>query len=412
MNKGFWYLFGANFFGTFNDNFFRTAFVTLITYHLTTYTNTSKALIVSAAFGVFMLPFFLFSPIAGQISDRFDKAKVIRIVKLSEIIIVSVSTIGFMSEDPYFLLCSLFLLGTHTTFFNPVRFSILPDILHRNQLLIANGFMEGGNFFSIMLGTLFGAIMIHLQLPLYFIGLQLTFFAIVGFILSLSIPKIAGTAPGLRLRFNWLSEMKMLHSYAKNEKGVMRSIICISWFWLLGGVLLAQLPNLAKDVLNLTELVFIFLLLLFTIGIGAGSIACNFLFKGEITIKHVPLFSLLIIPFLFDIASFRTAFDATPLSLYSFLTSFQGIELTIDFLSISFIGGLFIVPLYAFIQTHVPSNLRSQVIAYNNILNAGFMVFASFASFCLLAIGVSVPALIFITAIGQVILTIYVTQNR
>jgi acyl-[acyl-carrier-protein]-phospholipid O-acyltransferase/long-chain-fatty-acid--[acyl-carrier-protein] ligase len=412
MNRGFWSLFGTNFFGTFNDNFFRTALITLITYHLTNFTSTYKVLFVSSSFGIYMLPFFLFSPLAGQLSDLIDKSKVIRVVKITEIIIMAVSTFGFMAQDPYFLLIALFFLGVHTTFFNPVRFSILPDMLHRNQLLLANGYMEGGNFFSIMLGTLFGALVIHLEFPMFSVGLLMIFVAMVGFVFSLSVPKIAISSPSFKLRFSWMKEMKLLYSYAHQEKGVIRSIICISWFWLLGGVLLAQLPNLSKEVLNLSEPVFIFLLLLFTIGIGAGSIACNLLFKGEITIKHVPLFSLIIIPLLFDIASFRSAFDTNPLSLASFLSTFQGLELTFDFLVISFVGGLFVVPLYAFIQTHVPASRRSQVIAFNNIINAGFMVVSSFASFCLLAIGLSVPALIFITAVGQVILTIYLTQDR
>jgi acyl-[acyl-carrier-protein]-phospholipid O-acyltransferase/long-chain-fatty-acid--[acyl-carrier-protein] ligase len=136
------------------------------------------------------------------------------------------------------------------------------------------------------------------------------------------------------------------------------------------------------------------------------------LVKGEITVKRVPLFALLMIPFLFDIASFRSAFDTTPVSVFSFLTTFQGLELTFDFLGLSFVGGLFIVPLYAFIQSHVPANKRSQVISFNNIINAGFMVFSSFSSFCLLAVGVTIPALIFLTAIGQVILTIYAMTGK
>jgi acyl-[acyl-carrier-protein]-phospholipid O-acyltransferase/long-chain-fatty-acid--[acyl-carrier-protein] ligase len=409
-NKAFWSLFGAHFFGTFNDNFFRTALVTLITYHITIYSNTTKALFVSLAFGLFMLPFFLLSPLAGQLSDHFDKSRVIRAIKAAEIMIVSVSTYGFVNKDPYFLLGALFLMGIHTTFFNPVRFSILPDILPTKHLLGGNGYMEGGNFLSIMLGTLFGALMIQLQIPLYMIGFQLSFFACLGFIFALQIPKIPISDPHLKIDYSWFKTMKALYGYSNRDKKVLKSIICISWFWLVGSVLLAQLPNLAKDVLNLTEGTFIFLLLLFTIGIGAGSIICNWYFKGEITVRQVPLFSLIMIPFLFDIASFRSPFDANPMPLSDFLTSFHGLELTFDFLGISFVGGLFIVPLYAYIQAHVAADKRSQVIAFNNIINAGFIVFASFSSFCFLSIGIPVPALIFMCAVGQVLLTIYVTS--
>ncbi len=411
-NKSFWALFFTQFFGAFNDNFFRTALVTLITYHLTTYTETTKSLFVSAAFGLFMLPFFVFSPLAGQVSDRFDKAFVIRIIKASEIIIVSLSAYGFIQKDPYFLLLTLFFMGTHSAFFGPTKYGILPDILPNETLLRGNGYIEAGTFLAIMLGTLTGALMIHLQVSLYLISLQLVFVSILGFLASFQIKRGLCDAPLLKIRFSWVSEMKALYGYAHKDERVLKSIVCISWFWLVGAVLLAQLPILAKDVLNLTESVFIFLLLLFTIGIGSGSILCNWLFKGEITIKRVPLFALLMIPFLFDIASFRAALDVNPVTLFSFLTTFQGLELTFDFLALSFVGGLFIVPLYAFIQIHIPANKRSQVISFNNIINAGFMVFSSFSSFCLLAIGVTVPALIFITALGQVILTIYTMTGK
>ena len=409
-NKPFWALFGTQFLGAFNDNFFRTAFVTLITYHLATYSETAKALFVSAAFGLFMLPAFVFSPFAGQLADKYDKSIIIKWVKVSEIFIVSLSAYGFIYQDPYFLLAALLFMGTHSAFFGPAKYSILPDILPPEKLLIGNGYIEAGTFLAIMLGTLFGALMIHLQVSPSALSFQLLFVALLGLIFSWQIPPIPQMAPKLKIHYSWMLEVKKLFRYVRKDNHIFRAVISISWFWVVGTILVSQLPPFAKGVINVEESVFIFLLLLFTLGVGMGSILCNWLFKGEITTKLVPLLALLMIPLLFDISSFRSPFGATPTSLISFLTSFQGLRLTFDVLALSFVGGLFIVPLYAFIQTQVPSTQRSQVIAFNNILNAGFMVFASFSSFCLLSLGVSIPTLIFITALGQVGVTIYVIR--
>jgi len=406
-NKPFWALFGTQFLGAFNDNFFRTAFVTLITYHLAAYSETSKALFVSAAFGLFMLPAFVFSPLAGQLADRFDKSIIIRWVKISEVLIVSLSAYGFIYQDPYFLLASLLFMGTHSAFFGPAKYSILPDILPQERLLIGNGYIEAGTFLAIMLGTLFGALMIHLQVSAYALSFQLLFVAILGVAFSWQIPPIPPMAPHLKIHYSWKVEVKKLLRYTRKDERVYRAVISISWFWLVGTILVSQLPPFAQGVINVEESVFIFLLLLFTVGVGFGSILCNWLFKAEITTKYTPLLAGLMVPLLFDISGFNFPLAQTPTSLFSFLTSFLGLRLTADVLALSFVGGLFIVPLYAFIQTHVPPSQRSQVIAFNNIINAGFMVSASFVSFCLLSLGVSIPTLIFLTALGQIGITIY-----
>lgn len=409
-NKPFWALFTVQFLGSFNDNFFRTSLITLITYHLTTYSEMAKSLFVSAAFGLFMLPFFVFSPLAGQLADAYDKSKIIRIIKIAELLIVGLSAYGFIQKNPYFLLGALFCMGIHSAFFGPAKYSILPDILSKENLLKGNGYIEAGTFFAIMLGTLCGAMMILLSLPLAIVSLQLFFVAFLGLIASWQIPRIPPAVPGLKIHLNWVFEMKRLYAYARNDKRVFKSIVAISWFWLVGTVLLAQLPPLAQGILKVEESVFIFLLLLFTIGIGLGSVLCDRLFKGEITTKHIPLLALLMIPFLFDISTFNGPLASKITPLLSFLMSFQGLRLTIDILSLAFIGGLFIVPLYTYIQSQVQPRQRSQIIAFNNILNAGFMVFASFASFCLLSLNFSIPMLIFLCALGQIGITFYVLR--
>lgn len=406
-NKPFWALFGTQFLGAFNDNFFRTSLITLITYHLTIYSETAKSLFVSAAFGLFMLPFFLFSPLAGQLADGYDKSKIIRWVKGAEVLIVSLSAYGFIHQDPYFLLGALFCMGTHSAFFGPAKYSILPDILPQEKLLSGNGSLEAGTFLAILMGTLCGALFLHLQVSLSILSLQLFLVALAGFIVSWQIPALPQRAPRLKLRWSWLSEMKQLSRYARKDARVLKAIIGIAWFWLVGALLMAQLPPFAKGILYVEESVFIFLLLLFTIGIGIGSLLCNWIFKGEITTQFIPFLALFMAPLLFDLSSFRAPFALTPTSLLSFLTSFQGLRLAADILSLAFIGGLYIVPLYAFIQIHAIPSRRSQVIAFSNILNAGFMVFASMASFGLLSLAVSIPTLFFLTAVSQVGVTLY-----
>jgi len=409
-NQPFWALFGTQFFGAYNDNFFRTALITLITFHLTTYSEIARSIFVSSAFGVFTLPFFLFSPLAGQLADGFDKSKIIRWVKASEVVIVGLSAYGFIHKDPFFLLGSLFFMGVHSTFFGPAKYSILPEILPKDKLLSGNGYIEAGTFLAIMLGTLFGALLIHLQIPLSLISLQLLIIALLGFGISWWIPSLHPMSPRLKIRFSWTSEIKRLYGFARKEDRVFKSIIAIAWFWLVGTLLMAQLPAFCLDVIQVKESVFIFLLLLFTIGIGMGSILCNSFFKGKITTTYVPLLGLLMFPLLVDMASFTQPFAPTVTPLFDFLTSFGGLRLTVDVLALSFIGGVYIVPLYAYIQTQAIPSQRSQIIAFSNITNAGFMVFISFVSSSLLSLKVSIPTLIFLTSLGQLVLVIYILR--
>src|SRR3984957_10990215 len=368
QNKSFWALFGTQFLGAFNDNFFRSSLITLITYHLAVYSETAKSLFISAAFGLFMLPAFVFSPFAGQLADRYDKSKIIQWIKAAEVLIVSLSAYGFIHQDPYFLLAALFCMGVHSAFFGPVKYSILADILPQEKILRGNGYIEAGTFLAIMIGTLCGALTIHVQVSSSALSFQLFFAALLGLIFSLQIPPIPQKAPHLKLNYSWLAEVKRLLHYAQKDERVFKSIISISWFWLVGTILVSQLPPFAAVVLNVEESVFIFLLILLTLGIGIGSVLCNWLFEGEITTKYVPLLALFMVPFLFDISSFGSPLGIIPISLSAFLTSFQGLRLTVDVFGLSFVGGLFIVPLYAFIQIHVIPSRRSQVIAFNNIM--------------------------------------------
>lgn len=410
-NKPFWALFGTQFLGAFNDNFFRTSLVTLITYHLTIYSETAKSLFISAAFGLFMVPFFVFSPLAGQLTDRFDKSRIIRLVKAAEIVIVGLSIYGFTHQNPYFLLGALFCMGVHSTFFGPAKYSLLPEILPPQDLLKGNGYIEAGTFLAIMLGTLWGALMIHQNLSPIFLSTQLFLIALAGFLMSWQIPSLPPKAPNLKIHWSWVFEMKRLFKFTKKDPQIFKATIGISWFWFVGTLLLSNLPSFAKNVLGVEETVFIFLLFLFTTGIGAGSIVCNWILKGEITTKYVPLLAFLMVPFLYDLSHFTSPLILGSPGLFFFLTSFQGLRLVIDIFGLSFLGGIFVVPLYSFIQASVIPSHLSQVIALSNIFNSGFMVLASLFSFGLLSLGVSIPWLIFFTAFGQLGVTFYMVRG-
>jgi len=409
-NKPFLALFGTQFLGAFCDNFFRAALVTLITYSLKDYSEIETSFLVTSAFGLFTLPFFLFSPIAGQVADLYDKSIIIQWVKGSEILIVSLSSYGFIYKDPYLLLIGLFCMTIPSAFFGPAKYGLLPKILSKDELLSGNGYIEAGSFFAVMLGTLCGAVMIQWKISLSFLSFQLIFLSLIGFLISLYLPPRPKSHPHFKIRLSWSAEIGHLIGFVKNDKQVLQSLMCISWFWLIENVLLTQLPDFSVKVLHATENIFIFFLLLFTVGHGLGASLCGWMFKGKIKASYVPLFALIMVPLLLDIADFRFPLSSTPLSFMIFINSIQGLRLATDFFCFAFIGGVYIVLLYTFIQVHVASEHRSQVMAFSNILNAGFIVVSSLLSFCLLSLNVPLSSLLLIITGGQLIITIFVAK--
>lgn len=411
-NKPFLALFGTQFLGAFTDNFFRASLVTLITYYLNNHSDIERSFLVSSAFGLFTLPFFIFSPIAGQIADRYDKSIIIRCVKGSEILIVGLSSYGFIHEDPYLLLVGLFCMTIPSAFFGPAKYGLLPNILSQEELLSGNGYIEAGSFLAVMLGSLCGVMMIQWKISFFFLSFQLIFLSFLGFLISLYLPIRSQSRPYFKIRLSWISEIRHLLRFVKNDERIMKSLFCISWFWLIENVLLTQLPDFSIKVLNAKENIFIFLLLLFTVGNGLGAGLCGWIFKGKIKTRYIPIFSLIMIPLLLDIADFKfsSSSSSPSLSLMAFLSSVQGLRITFDFFCFAFIGGIYIVLLYTFIQVHVSPEHRSQVIAFSNILNAGFIIFGSVFSFCLLSLNVPISTLLLLMSGGQLIITIYVTR--
>lgn len=406
-------LFITQFLGAFNDNLFRTALVTMVTYKITDMADGEKSFLVTMALGLFILPFFLFSATAGQIADKINKARLIQVVKFCEILIMGLAVIGFGLHNPYFLMGVLFLMGTHSAFFGPVKYSILPDQLHEDELIGGNGLIEAGTFLAILLGTMLGGLLMEGDnAGLTTISPALLIIAALGFIASLFIRNTKSADSSIQIELNIAkSTMSAIRSSRENSK-IFLSILGISWFWLVGGVFLSQMPSFTKDVLHADQSVFTLLLTMFSLGIGLGSILCNKLLKGEINSKYVPISALLMTIFIWDIASVSSNIPASSqlLSFKEFFSDFDSWRIALDLMLFSLCGGIYIVPLYAFMQSKSEVSQRSRIIAANNIINSLFMVISSILAMSLLSSGTSIPGLFKIVAIANLFVAIYICK--
>ena len=408
FNRSFFALFCTQYLGAFNDNFFRTAMATFITYKITTMTVWNRSAIVSLAVALFMLPFFLFSALAGELADKYRKDVLIKFTKAFEILIVLLAGFGFLTSNIPLLLFVLFLMGTQSSFFGPVKYSILPDILEAKQLIAGNGLIEAGTYGSILQGVICGGIIITLNelwLPGIILGV-----ALLGFIASLFIPAQKPANKGLMIDKNFIRSTWKNMAFAKQNHDIFLCILGISWFWMLGTVIIAQMPSLAHDILNGTPGLFTFLLTLFSCGIGLGSLLCQFLVKGEITSKYVPLSALLMTLFLTDLACAMTGYisPASSVDYKMFLMSFTGKRIAADLLGFAVCGGLYVVPLDAMLQSLATDETRSRVIATNNIVNSFFMVIGSGFCALLLAMHFKIPTIFGIIAFINALAAIYI----
>lgn len=408
FNRSFLSLFFTQYLGAFNDNFFRTAMATFITYKVSDMSASDKSVVVSLAVALFMLPFFLFSAMAGEIADKIRKDLLIKLTKALEVVIVLLAGIGFLTVNVPLLLAVLFLMGTQSAFFGPVKYSILPDILNEKQLIAGNGIIEAGTYGSILQGTIFGGIVIaadKMLLP----GVILAV-AVSGLAVSLFIPRQKPANADLKIDKNFLRSTWKNMAFAKQNHNIFLCILGISWFWMLGTALIAQMPSLAHDIFNGTPGLFTFLLTLFSCGIGLGSLLCQFLLKGEITSKYVPLSALLMTVFLADLAFACAGYvpSASPADYKIFLADFAGKRITFDLLAFAVCGGLYIVPLNAMLQHLATEATRSRVIAANNIINSLFMVAGSGACALLLAVNFTIPAVFGAVAAANALAAVYI----
>ncbi|MCR4300424.1 MAG: MFS transporter [Sulfuricaulis sp.] len=406
----FRWLFITQFLGAFNDNLFKNTLILFIVFQAGTGGSLSVDTLINLCAGLFILPFFLFSATAGQLADKFEKSALIRATKLLEIAIMVGAAIGFYFQNVPWLIALLFLMGTQSALFGPVKYSILPQHLKEEELVGGNALVESGTFIAILLGTILGGVLIAWHdLGLLAIAALVVVVATAGYLTSRGIPLAPAPSAGLVINWNVVSETWRMFHYARGNRAVFLSILGISWFWFLGAAYLTQLPNFTKLNLGGSEQVATLLLAGFAIGIGAGSLLCERLSGRKIEIGLVPFGSIGLTLFGIDLFfAVPVAASAQGLGALDFLQTAYGWRVVTDVVLIGLFGGFYIVPLYALVQHRSDVGQRSRIIATNNILNALFMVASALAAIGLLAAGLTIPQLLLAMALFNAVVAIYI----
>ncbi len=397
--------------GAFNDNVFKQALIVLITFVMVGLNAEQEHELTNLAAALFILPFFLFSATSGQLSDKFDKARLAQAVKVLELVIMSVAAVGFMQQSIPLLLGLLFMMGVHSTLFGPLKYGILPQVLDQKELVGGNGLIEMATFLAILLGTLLGTGLIQIEGsgPMW-VAVAAIVFAVLGLGTSLAMPPAARIDPDLKINWNIPQETWRTLKLLSENRVVFLSCLGISWFWFFGAVYFTQLPVYAKQVLGGAPGVYTALLALFSIGIGLGSILCERLSGHKVEIGLVPFGAIGMTLFGVDL------FFAWPNSvgelgrpLRAFIAEPAAWRVLFDLVGMAVFSGFFIVPLFALIQTRSDPKRRSRIIAGNNILNALFMVVASvFAVVLVNQFKFTIPQLLLTTAILNALVAIYI----
>ncbi len=401
-------LFVTQFLGAANDNLFKNAIGILIVYRLLAADPAQARILVTAAAGIFILPYLLFSSLAGELADRLEKTRLVRIVKSCEVAIMAIGSAGLYLGDPYLLLGVLFLLGIHSTFFGPLKYSILPQYLAPDELLGGNALIEGGTFLAILIGTIVGGLSILAPGGLALTSILLLAVAISGLAASLALPQAPANQPDLRIDWNLPRATRDVLRTVTRHRELNLAVIGISWFWAVGAVYLGQLPALAKEILSADQQVVTLMLAMFSIGIGAGSLACARLLRGEISARYVPLAALGMALLSLDLryASAAAARSGAEIGVGAFIASASGLHLLIALFLIAACGGMFTVPLYAILQARSDPSERARAIAANNVMNAIYMVAATLVAVALLKAGVGVLGLFVAGAIGNALVSV------
>lgn len=403
--RNFLPLFVTQLLGVFNDNVFKAAITMLVTYRLAESTGISAAVLVTLGGGIYILPYALFSGIAGQLADKFEKTNITRWVKVTEVLLMLAGLLVLLDEHLWGLYLLLFLMGTHSAFFGPIKYGILPQALPKTQLIAANGLFEASTFLAILIGTMYGGVVILQAGGAYLVGITCSAIAVAGLVSSYFIPEAKGVDPKLTLNKNFLQESLRIVAQARSSgKGIMSALMCISWFWLLGAVILSFIPVYGAQILHGDEFTTTFLLSLFSVGIAVGSILCQKLVGTSVNLSYVPVSGLLISlsGAVMVICSQYLPAGTGPLRGVTDLLAIPMFwPIMVAFVLLAMAGGVFTVPLYAFIQATGNPATKSRLIAANNVLNAIFMVSGAIASSILLSQGVTLLGVLGILMVGN-----------
>jgi 1-acyl-sn-glycerol-3-phosphate acyltransferase len=400
--------FWTQFFGAGNDNLFKFAFTVLVTYRL--HVSWLPAELAGPAIGgLFVLPFLLLSATSGQIADKFDKSRVIRLVKWLEIGIALLGLYGFFAPNVPLLLGCVFLFGVHSTLFGPVKYAYLPQHLNERELTGGNGMVEMGTFVAILLGNVLGGQLVALPDGAQVAAIACLVVALLGRLAAQWVPRSPATDPGLRINWNPVTETWRNLQLARENVVVFRSLLGISWMWFFGSVFLLQFPAFAKNVLHGDEQVASALLVVFSIGVGLGSLLCETFSRRHVEIGLVPVGAIGMSIFAIDLYFGSRALPAAPLQAFGvFIAQPAHWRVMADLFLLSLFAGLYSVPMYALIQMRSQPSHRARIIAANNILNALFMVVSSLLCGLLLKSGFTVPQVFLFTGIANALVASYV----
>lgn len=398
--------FGAQFLGAFNDNLFKTALVTAITFDAASWTDLNVGLLNNLIAALFILPFVLASATAGQIADKTDKAFLMRVVKLMEIAIMVIAAFGWAMHNLWLLVAAVIGMGLHSTIFGPVKHSYLPQHLSKQELIGGNGMVQMGTFVGILTGQLLGAAAMALGATGVTVIVVATIaVAALGLLLTLMVPSSPPAAPDLVIIRNVFAESARNLRFSAANREVFIAMLANSWFWFFGAMILAQFPVYARDVLHGVPEVFAVLLTAFSVGIGAGSLMCERLSGGRLHLGLVPIGALGLSLFGIDLYIASTSTMPAQVTAASLLLGEQ-FRILLDCFLLGTFGGIYVVPLFALIQTRSEPSHLSRTIGGMNILNALFMVVAALIAMVLLSIGLSVPGIFLFTALANFALLI------
>ncbi len=408
-------LFTTQFLGAFNDNLFRTAMVMLVIYGI--YRDAEQeATFRAIAGGLFILPFFLRSALAGPLADAHDKARIIRIVKTVEIVIMLFGAAGLFLHNIPLLLVALTAMGIHSTFFGPIKYAILPQHLEKGEVLGGTGLVEAGTYIAILGGTILGGLLV-LERP---DGTYHAEWAALAVLLVAAIGRVAGgfvppappvdepEIPGYPRRgMDWhiIRASVTLVNGTLHIPRLFLAILSISFFWAMGAVLAAQFPPLVKNVLSADQSVATLFLAVFSVGVAVGSVAINRLLAGQVAAKFAPASALMMGVFVLGLywLSYNWAPSPELVGIDTFLAYPLGWAVVLDLFGVAVAGGMFVVPLYAFLTTTVPKSETARTVAANNIVNSGAMVGATVILAGLILLGVSVAETLFLVAVGSLV---------
>jgi len=401
--------FWTQFLGAGNDNLFKFAFTVMVTYQLQVdWLSPQMAGLVIGA--LFILPFLLFSATAGQATDKYDKTRVIRFVKNLEIGIMLIAAFGFWTSNVIVLLACVFLMGIHSTIFGPVKFAYLPQHLNERELTGGNGMVEMGTFVAILLGQVAGGLLVAIpEVGRHYVAFGCVAVALLGRFTAQSVPASPSTDPALRINWNPITETWRNLQLARQNIVVFRSLLGISWMWFFGAVFLSLFPAFAKEVLHGDEHVAALLLVVFSVGIGTGSLLCEMLSKRHVEIGLVPLGAIGMSAFAIDLYfASRGLAPADGLSVSAFIGMPAHWRVIVDLALLSLFAGLYSVPMYALIQLRSQPSHRARIIAANNILNALFMIVSSLIVGALLAAHFTIPQVFLITGLLNAVVAFYI----